>query len=137
MATLTLITGQTHTEAPAQRPYQDQILEELAEEALEADIAAKAAVAKQESTKKALKEALQAAGKLDQDTKAVGVVRTIIKRVRRFDPKLAEQLLTPEEIAAYSTISGALVKQNVAPSAYELMQSDQGFSLELKVDTGK
>lgn len=137
MATLTLITGQTHTETPAQRPYQDQLLEALAEVALQADIDAKAAVAKQESAKKALKEALQAAGKLDQDTKAVGVVRTIIKRVRRFDPKLAEQLLTPEEIAKYSAISGALVKQNVAPSAYELMQADQGYSLELKVDTGK
>jgi hypothetical protein len=135
---LTLNTGigQINT-TEADRPWQDQMLEELAEEALEADIAAKAAVAKQESAKKALKEALQAAGKLDQDTKAVGVDRTIIKRTRRFDAALAKELLTPEEIAKYSAISGALVKQNVAPAAYELMQSDQGFSLELKVDTGK
>jgi hypothetical protein len=112
-------------------------LEALAEAALEADIAAKAAVAKQESAKKAFKEALEKAGKLDGDTKAVGVVRTIIKRTRRFDPKLAEQLLTPEEVAKYSAISGTLVKQNVAPAAYELMQADTGFSLELKVDSGK
>lgn len=133
MSTLTLDTRT----APAtqDRPFQDSMLEELAEAALEADIAAKAAIATQESAKKAFKEALEAAGKLDQDTKAVGVVRTIIKRVRRFDPKLAEQLLTPEEIAAYSAISGAKVKQNVAPAAYELMQADQGFSLELRVDS--
>jgi hypothetical protein len=115
----------------------DAELEALAEEALEADIAAKAAVAKQASTKAALKTALAEAGKLDQDTKAVGVVRTIIKPVRRFDAKLAEELLSPEEVAQYSAISSALVKANVAPTVYELMQADQGFSLELKVDTGK
>jgi hypothetical protein len=112
-------------------------LEALAEEALEADIAAKDAVAKQASTKAALKKALEEAGKLDSDTKAVGVVRTIIKRVRRFDAKLAEELLTPEEVAKYSAISSALVKANVAPTVYEMMQADQGFSLELKVDAGK
>jgi len=136
MATLTLITGPSQGTTP-EAAAADLQLEFLAEEALQADIEAKAAVAKQESAKKALKDALAAAGKLDQDTKAVGVVRTIIKRVRRFDPKLAEQLLTPEEIAKYSAISGALVKANVAPTVYELLQSDQGFSLELRVDTGK
>ena len=118
-------------------PSGDALLEALAEEALEADIEAKAAVAKQAATKAALKKALEDAGKLDQDTKAVGVVRTIIKRVRRFDATLAEELLTPEEVAKYSAISSALVKANVAPTVYELMQADQGFSLELKVDTGK
>jgi hypothetical protein len=139
---LTLNTG---TAAPAKltlsgktkQELVDAELEALAEAALEADIAAKAAVAKQESAKKAFKEALEKAGKLDGDTKAVGVVRTIIKRTRRFDSKLAEQLLTSEEIAKYSAISGALVKANVAPAAYELMQADTGFSLELKVDAGK
>jgi len=118
-------------------PSDDAELERLAEEALEADIAAKDAVAKQTSTKAALKKALEEAGKLDSDTKAVGVVRTIIKRVRRFDAKLAEELLTPEEVAKYSAISSALVKANVAPTVYEMMQADQGFSLELKVDAGK
>ena len=112
-------------------------LELLAEEALEADLAAKEAIVRQASTKAALKKALEEAGKLDGDTKAIGVVRTIIKRTRRFDPALAKQLLNAEEIAKYSDISGALVKQNVAPAVYEMMQADQGFSLELKVDTGK
>lgn len=115
----------------------DAELEALAEEALEADMAAKAAIVLQASTKAAFKEALEKTGKLNGDTKAVGIVRTIIKRTRRFDPSLAEQLLTPEEVAQYSAISGALVKANVAPAAYELMQSDQGFSLELKVDNGR
>lgn len=119
------------------RPYQDALLEELAEEALEADIAAKEAIARQASTKAAFKEALLAAGKLDGDTKAVGVVRTIIKKTRRFSKELAEQLLTPEEVAQYSSIDGAKVKANVAPAAYELMQADTGYSLEVKVDTGK
>lgn len=118
-------------------PNPDAWLELLAEEALEADIAAKEAVAKQASTKAALKKALEEAGKLNGDTKAVGIVRTIIKRTRRFDASLAKELLTPEEVAKYSDISGSLVKANVAPAVYELMQADQGFSLELKVDTGK
>lgn len=112
-------------------------LEKLAEEALEADIEFKAAEARKDSAKKALKEALEAAGKLDQDTRAIGVVRTIIKKTRRFSPDLATQLLTPEEIAKYSTVNSALVKANVAPAAYELMQADLGWSLEVKVDTGK
>jgi hypothetical protein len=112
-------------------------LERLAEEALEADIAAKDAVAKQASTKAAFKKALEDAGQLSPDTRAKGVVRTIIKRVRRFSKDLAEELLTPEEVAQYSSIDSAKVKANVAPSVYEMMQADQGFSLELKVDTGK
>lgn len=118
-------------------PKPDTWLELLAEEALEADIEFKAAEARKDSAKKALKEALEAAGKLDQDTKAIGVVRTIIKKTRRFSADLAEQLLTPEEIAAYSSINSAKVKANVAPAVYELLQADTGYSLEVKVDTGK
>lgn len=108
-------------------------LEHLAEEALEADIAFKEAERKKDSTKAAFKKALEARGQLKQDTRAVGVVRTIIKKTRRFDPALAKQLLTPEEIAKYSDISSALVKANVAPKVYEMFQADQGYSLELKV----
>lgn len=135
---LTLNTGTSHSaKLDLPKPNPDAWLELLAEEALEADAAFKEAKTKAESTKAAFKKALEDAGKLDGDTKAVGVVRTIIKRTRRFDPALAKQLLTPEEVAQYSDISGALVKANVAPAAYELMQADTGFSLELKVDTGK
>jgi hypothetical protein len=135
---LTLNTAASHsTKLDLPTPNPDAWLEALAEEALEADMAAKDAVALQASTKAALKKALEEAGKLDQDTKAVGVVRTIIKRVRRFSKDLAEELLTPDEVAQYSSIDSAKVKANVAPSVYEMMQADQGFSLELKVDSGK
>lgn len=135
--TLNTATAPTLTLVQPPRPYQDAMLEELAEEALEADIEFKAAEARKDSAKKALKDALEKAGKLDQDTKAIGVVRTIIKKTRRFSAELAEQLLTPEEIAKYSSVNSAKVKANVAPAAYELMQADLGWSLEVKVDTGK
>lgn len=112
----------------------DADLEALAEAALVADMNAKEAVALQASTKAAFKEALAKSGRLNGDTKAVGVVRTIIKATRRFDPALAKQLLTAEEVAKYSDISGALVKANVSPVEYNLMQADTGFSLEVRVD---
>jgi hypothetical protein len=108
-------------------------LEHLAEAALQAHIAATEAVRVQESTKAAFKKALQAHGRLTPDNKNVGVVRTIIKPMRRFDPALAKQLLTAEEIAKYSDISSALVKANVAPAVYEMFQKNQGYSLEIKV----
>lgn len=108
-------------------------LEHLAEEALEADIAFKEAERKKDSAKAALKKALQENGLLHPDNKNVGVVRTIIKQTRRFDPALAKQLLTEEEIARYSDISSAKVKANVPPAVYEMFQADQGYSLELKV----
>lgn len=108
-------------------------LEHLAEAALQADIAFKEAERVKDSTKAAFKKALEARGQLNQDTRAVGVVRTVIKRLRRFDPNLAKQLLTAEEVARYSDISSALVKANVAPNVYEMFQADQGYSLELKV----
>lgn len=108
-------------------------LEHLAEAALQADMAFKEAERLKDSSKAAFKKALEARGLLKQDTRAVGVVRTIIKKTRRFDPALAKQLLTAEEVAKYSDISSALVKANVAPAVYEMFQADQGYSLELKV----
>ena len=111
----------------------DLDLEQLAEAALVADMEAKEAAEKQKSAKDAFKKALEARGMLDSDTKAVGVVRTVIKKTRRFDKSLAEQLLTAEEIAQYSSLDSAKVKANVAPSSYELMQKDMGWSLETKV----
>jgi len=110
-------------------------LEALAEEALEADMEFKAAEAKKDAAKKRLKDALEKAGKLDKDTKAIGVVRTIIKETKRFDPELAKAQLTKKLIAECSTISGTLVKAKVTPAQYEAMQSPQGYSLELKPNT--
>jgi hypothetical protein len=126
MGTLTLSTE------PATSTVNDR-LEALAETALMADMAFKEAKEHAESTKAAFKKALEAAGKLNPDFKGIGVVRTVIKEVKRFDPKLAVQLLTVAEIAQYSALSGALVKDNVAPSVYALMQAPGTTSLELKV----
>ena len=123
MANLTLNT-QSHT---------DIDLEHLAEMALRADMEAKEAAEKAKDLKDQFKTALEAAGKLNGDTKAVGNARTVIKQVRRFDPKLAADLLTEEEARKYSKIDGALVKKNVTPDTYELMQREMGYSLELKV----
>lgn len=109
-------------------------LEHLAESALRADMAAKEATERAKELKDQLKEALDKAGKLNGDTKAIGNARTVIKQVRRFDAKLAAELLTPEEAAKYSKIDGTLVKKNVTPDTYELMQRDFGYSLELKVN---
>lgn len=128
--TVTDITKELALSAPSAADIE---LEHLAEEALQADIAAKEAARVQESTKAAFKKALEARGQLNQDTRAVGVVRTIIKKTRKFDPALAKQLLTAEEIAEYSDISAAKVKANVAPKVYEMLQADQGYSLELKI----
>ena len=124
MATLTLNTAAASTID----------LEHLAEMALRADIDAKEAAEKAKGLKDQLKDALDKAGKLNGDTKAVGNARTVIKKTRRFDASLAAQLLTAEEAAKYSKIDGALVKKNVTPDTYELMQRDFGYSLELKVN---
>jgi hypothetical protein len=126
MGTLTLST------APAPSTVNDR-LEELAHAALVADIDFKEAKAKAESTKAAFRKALEEANQLTPDFKGIGAVRTVIKEVRKFDPAKAVQLLTPEEIQQCSALSGALVKANVAPTVYELMQSQGTTSLELKV----
>lgn len=112
----------------------DAELEILAERALNADIAAKEAAEVQKTAKEAFKKALEARGQLNGDYKGVGVVRTIIKPSRKFDPALAKALLTEDEIKRFSTaLDSALVKRNVSPDVYELMQKDNGWSLEVKV----
>ena len=113
----------------------DAELEILAERALNADIAAKEAAEAQKTAKEAFKKALEERGQLNGDYKGIGVVRTIIKNVRRWDEKRAMQLLTPEEVERYSTkkLDSALVKRNVTPDTFELMQADYGYSLEVKV----
>ena len=133
MSTITLDFGtETQTTAPAQIDA-DTELERLAEAALVADMNFKEAETAKNDAKAAFKKALEARGALNPDTKAVGVVRTIVKRMRRFDKSLASQLLTAEEIAKYSTIDSAVVKANVAPNVYEMFQKDSGYSLEVKV----
>lgn len=112
----------------------DNFLEALAEAAYQADRAFKQAKERAEQIKGDLKQALEQRGKLHGDTKGIGVIHTVIKPSRRFDPSLAEQLLKPEEIEKYSTLTldSAKVKANVTPDTYELMQKQSGWSLELK-----
>ena len=111
----------------------DLDLEQLAEAALVADMKFKEAEAEKDAAKAAFKKALEARGQLNPDYRGVGVVRTVIKETKRFDKSLATQLLTPEEVAKWSTIDSALVKNNVTPDTYAMMQKSYGFSLELKV----
>lgn len=129
MSKITLDLG---TDAPE---IADAELELLAERALDADMAAKEAIEHQKAAKEAFKSALEARNALNGDTKAVGIVRTIIKPVRRFDEKRALQLLTDDEAKRFSVtkLDSALVKRNVTPDSYEMMQSDFGYSLEVKV----
>lgn len=113
----------------------DAELEHLAELALEADMEAKAAAEKQKAAKEAFKKALEVRNALNQNTRNVGIVRTVIKNVRRWDEKKAKELLNADEIERYSVskLDSALVKRNVTPDTYELMQADFGYSLEVKV----
>lgn len=111
-------------------------LEHLAESALRADMAAKEATDKADELKTQFKEALAKTGKLNGDTKAVGNARTVISPNRRFSQKLAKELLTEDEIAKYSktVIDPDLVKANVSPDVFALMQDDNGWKLGLKVN---
>lgn len=108
-------------------------LEALAEKALNDQIIFNEAKANAESSKAAFRKALEESGNLNPDFKGTSLVRTIVKNVSRFDPKKAVELLTPEEVARYSALSGSLVKNNVTPDTYALMQSPGTTSLELKV----
>jgi len=111
-------------------------LEQLAEDALRADLQAKQAADKAKDLKDRLKAALDAEGRLNEDMKGIGNVRTVVKHVRRFDESMAKQALTDEEIEKYSVqkLDSNLLKQNYSPKIYsELFSKDYGWSLELKV----
>lgn len=134
MGAITLDFGQDAITTAAPE-IADAELEHLAELALEADMAAKEAAEKQKAAKEAFKKALEVRNALNQNTRNVGVVRTVIKNVRRWDEKKAKELLNAEEIERYSVskLDSALVKRNVTPDVFEMMQADYGFSLEVKV----
>lgn len=127
MSTLTLNTGTTEQDTF------DFDLEALAEKALNDQIIFDEAKANAESSKAAFRKALEDSGKLNPDFKGTSLVRTIVKNVSRFDPKKAVELLNAEEISQCSALSGTLVKANVAPSVYALMQSPGTTSLQIKV----
>jgi hypothetical protein len=111
-------------------------LEKLAEAALEAQQEAdKAATAAKAATEK-FRKALEAAGKLDADTKVVGIVRTTIFPTARFNEDLARGLLTKklQKECEKTVLDSALVKAKVSPEQYKQMQAVTGMTLKLSID---
>lgn len=129
---LTLNTGPVQsTTSPT-----DAELERLAELALTADIRAKDAAAEAKSATEAFKKALEAANMLDGDTKAVGVVRTVIYPTKRFDETLARSLMTQklQKECSKTVLDPKLVQVKVSPEQYEQFQAVSGWTMKLSVD---
>lgn len=133
---LSLVTSPAETEAWTEDSLLEAKLELLAEVALEAQKREKDAKTEAESATRAFREALEAAGKLDADTKAVGVVRTTIYPTRRFSETLARGLMTKklQKECEKTVLDSAAVKKNVSPADYERMQETTGFTLKLSLD---
>lgn len=110
-------------------------IDQLAAVALADDMEAKEAADKAKKSKEVLRKALEAQGRLNPDEKGTDLVHFTIKAPMVFDPKKAMQLLNADEIAACSALSATLVKKNIAPVAYELMQSPGTISLGLTVQS--
>lgn len=111
-------------------------LERLAELALTADIRAKDAAAEAKSATDAFRKALEAANMLDSDTKAVGVVRTVIYPTKRFDETLARSLMTQklQKECSKVVLDTKLVQAKVSPEQYEQFQKVSGWTMKLSVD---
>lgn len=134
MSTLTLVT-----EASSAKIIDtDAELELLAEVALELQQAAKEAEETAKKATDAFRQALEAAGKLDADTKAVGIVHTTIYPTRRFSEDLARSIMTKklQKECEKTVLDSAAVKRNVSPAEYERMQSTTGWTMKLSVDKG-
>ena len=112
-------------------------LEALAEAALAAQQAEKAATLAAKSATDAFRKALEAAGKLNADNKAVGIVRTVIYPTKRFDETTARAVMTKKlaKECEKTVLDTAKVKANVSPADYERMQITTGFTLKLSLDT--
>lgn len=135
MATaLKLITEPAQSLSPAADV--EYALEALAEAALTAQSRANDAAAEAKSATDAFKNALEAAGKLDADTKAVGIVRTVIYPTRRFDETLARSLMTAklQKECSQVVLDTKLVQAKVSPEQYEAMQKTSGYTLKLSID---
>jgi predicted urease superfamily metal-dependent hydrolase len=134
MSTLTLSTRQTLSPA-ADAAYE---LEALAELALELQMKAKQADEEAKAATDAFRQALEAAGKLNEDTKAVGIVRTTLYPTRRFSEDLARSIMTKKlaKECEKTVLDSNAVKRNVSPADYERMQSVTGWTMKLSVDKG-
>jgi len=119
------------------QPAADTQLELLAEAALAAQKREKDATLEAKSATAAFREALEAAGKLNADNKAVGIVRTVIYPTRRFNEELARGIMTKKlaKECEKTVLDTAAVKKNVSPADYERMQETTGYTLKLSLDT--
>lgn len=133
MSKLSLDTGPTQS---TQAIISQSELERLAELALTADIRAKDAAAEAKSATEAFKKALEAANMLDGDTKAVGVVRTVIYPTKRFDETLARSLMSQklQKECSKTVLDTKLVQAKVSPEQYEAFQAVSGWTMKLSVD---
>jgi predicted urease superfamily metal-dependent hydrolase len=136
MSTLTLVTNPAPKTAAKENV--DVVLELLAEAALEAQQKAKQAEEAAKAATDAFRQALEAAGKLNEDTKAVGIVRTTLYPTRRFSEDLARSIMTKKlaKECEKTVLDSAAVKRNVSPVDYEKMQQITGWTMKLSVDKG-
>lgn len=137
MSKLSLITSPITEDAWTEDSLADAKLELLAEQALEAQQEEKEAALKAKSAVAAFREALYKAGKLDADTKAVGIVRTVIYPTKRFDETTARGLMSKrlQKECEKTVLDSAKVKALVAPAVYEEFQITTGMTLKLSIDT--
>ena len=124
------LTDATRTEADIEAE-----LEILAERALNSSMKAKAAELQAKSDADALKKALEKAGKLSEDTKAIGPVRTTIFPTKRFNEDLFRATATKklQKECEKVTIDSALVKAKVSPEQYASFQKTSGWTLKVDV----
>lgn len=110
-------------------------LELLAEKALKSSQKLAAAELQAKSDAEALKKALEAAGKLTEDTKAIGPVRTTIYPTVRFNETLARAGMSKklQKECEKTTLDSALVKAKVTPEQYKSFQKPSGWTLKLSV----
>lgn len=113
----------------------DAKLELLAEKALKAAQKAAAAELASKSAAEELKTALEAAGRLTEDTKAIGPVRTTIFPTKRFNADLFRAGATQKLIKECSVVAidSNLVKAKVSPEQYASYQKVSGWTLKVDV----
>jgi hypothetical protein len=133
---LTLLTSPAETEAWTDASLLEAQLELLAEQALDAQQEEKEAALKAKSATEAFRKALDAAGKLNADNKAVGIVRTVIYPTKRFDEATARTVMTKKlaKECEKTVLDSAKVKANLAPADYEKCQVTTGMTLKISLD---
>lgn len=96
-------------------------LEALALKALRADIAAKKAVEEAKEAKLDFMVQAEQEGMLNQDTHAVGVVRTTISANRYFDLDTAIELVTEQDVleSTVEVVDEKLLKEHMTPIQME------------------